>query len=75
MLESITTFWSIRRYLVKKSYIKIQKSLLNYTNSLCTIFNQIYSNTPKCLDTPKFYTTNAHFRKNVLISPYCILSI
>ena len=33
--------------------MKIEKSFLNYTNSSCTNFNQKFSNTPKCPDTPQ----------------------
>ena len=58
-LGSIGTFWSIKTFLIKKSYMKIQKSFLNYINSLCTIFDQKCLNTPKCPDTPQFYTTDA----------------
>ena len=69
-LGSIGTFWSIRTFLIKKSYMKIQKSFLNYTNSSCTNFNQKCPNTPKWPDTPQFYTTDALFNKMFQYSPF-----
>ena len=48
-LEGIGTFWSIVTFWLKKSCTKIQKSLLNYTNSSCINFNQNVPITPNCI--------------------------
>ena len=55
--------WSIRTFWLKKSYMKIKKYFLNYTNSLCTMFKQNVLILKKCPDTPQLYTTDALFNK------------
>ena len=65
--ESSIKLESIRTFLIKKTYMKVQKSFLNYANSLSKIFNQECPNTPTCPNTPQFYTTDVLFSINVSI--------
>ena len=66
--ESSIKLGSIRTFLIKKN-IQVQKSFLNYANSLSKIFNQECPNTPTCPNTPQFCTTDALFSINVSIPP------
>ena len=65
------TFLEYYEFHTWNSYMKIKKSFLNYSNSLCTIFKQnvpirpncilpTHSST-KCFNTLEFYTINTHF--------------
>ena len=77
---AIGTFYSIRTILVKNCTRRIRTIQKDFLNFQVWYFNQNCSNTPKCPDTPQWYTSQLYLTNNLMnqadwLNDFCTLIV